>query len=153
MVSMILAAAFWIALHFLVAGPVRPALAARLGEAGFRGVFSVLSAAGLAWLIFAFRAAPYVALWPPLPGMRYVALVLVFLAFVFFPFSIGAANPTLAGADMLLKDRLPVQGMTRITRLPASARSRSGRSPIFSLAAMSRACCCLAPFSSPRSMA
>jgi uncharacterized membrane protein len=118
MVSMILAAAFWVALHFLVARPLRPALAARLGEQGFRGVFSVLSAVGLAWLIFAFRAAPYVALWPPLPGMRYVALVLVFLAFILFPFSISAVNPTLAGADMLLKDRLPVQGMTRITRHP-----------------------------------
>jgi uncharacterized membrane protein len=118
MLSMTLAAAFWVALHLLVAGPLRPALAARLGEQGFRGVFSLASAAGLAWLIFAFRAAPYVPLWQPLPGARYVALVLVFLAFILLPFSIAPGNPTLAGADMLLKDRLPVHGMTRITRHP-----------------------------------
>lgn len=118
MLSMILAAAFWVALHFLLAGPLRPPLAARLGEQGFRGVFSLASAAGLAWLIFAFRAAPYMPLWPPPAGGRYLALVLVFLAFILFPFSIAAGNPTLAGADMLLKDRLPVHGMTRITRHP-----------------------------------
>ena len=68
MVSMILAALYWIALHLGVAGPLRPALAGRLGETGFRGLFSLLSAVGLAWLIFAFRAAPLVPLWGPLPG-------------------------------------------------------------------------------------
>ena len=118
MLAISLAAAFWVALHFLVAGPLRPPLAARLGEQGFRGVFSALSAAGLAWLIFAFRAAPYVPLWPPQPGGRYLALVLVFLAFILFPFSIARSNPTLAGTDMILQDRLPVHGMTRITRHP-----------------------------------
>ncbi len=118
MISMALAAAFWIALHLLVAGPLRPALAARLGEYGFRGLFSLLSAAGLAWLVIAFRAAPFVPIWEPAPGARYVALGLMFLAFILLPFSIATGNPTLAGADLILKDRLPVEGMTRITRHP-----------------------------------
>ena len=118
MVSMILAAAFWVALHFAVAGPLRPRLAARLGEQAFRGVFSLLSAAGLVWLILAYRAAPQVPLWQPIPGAAYIAIVLMFVAFLLLAFSIGAANPTLAGADMLLKDRLPIRGITRITRHP-----------------------------------
>jgi uncharacterized membrane protein len=118
MASMTLAALSWIALHLVVAGPLRPALAARLGDAGFRGLFSLLSAAALAWLILAYRAAPFVVLWPPLPGAREIAVVLVLPAFVLLVFSLGATNPTLAGADLLLKDRLPVQGITRITRHP-----------------------------------
>jgi uncharacterized membrane protein len=118
MVSMILAALCWIALHLGVAGPLRPALAGRLGETGFRGLFSLLSAVGLAWLILAFLTAPLVPLWGPLPGGPVIALVLVLLAFELLVLSLGANNPTLAGPDMLLKDRLPVHGVTRITRHP-----------------------------------
>jgi uncharacterized membrane protein len=118
MVSMILAAAFWVALHFIVAGPLRPLLAAWLGEQAFRGLFALLSAAGLAWLVLAYRAAPYMPLWQPVPGAAYIALPLMFVAFLLLAFSIGAGNPTLAGADMLLKDRLPIHGITRITRHP-----------------------------------
>jgi uncharacterized membrane protein len=118
MVSMILAAAFWVALHFLVAGPLRPPLAARLGEQGFRGVFSLLSAAGLAGLILAYRAAPYLPLWRPVPGAAYLAMLLMLAAFLLLAFGIGAGNPTLVGADTLLKDRLPIRGITRITRHP-----------------------------------
>jgi uncharacterized membrane protein len=118
MVSMILAALCWIALHLGVAGPLRPALAGRLGETGFRGLFSLLSAVGLAWLILAFLTAPLVPLWGPLPGAPAIALVLVLLAFELLVLSLGASNPTLAGPDMLLKDQLPVRGVTRITRHP-----------------------------------
>lgn len=118
MVSMILAAAFWVALHFVVAGPLRPLLAARLGEQGFRGVFALLSAVGLAWLVLAYRAAPYMPLWQPVPGAAYIAMLLMFVAFLLLAFGIGAGNPTLAGADMLLKDQLPIRGITRITRHP-----------------------------------
>jgi uncharacterized membrane protein len=110
MASMILAAAFWLVLHLVVAGPLRPLLAARLGEPGFRGMFSLLSAAGLGWLILAYRAAPDVPLWSPLPGAASVALPLTLVAFLLLAYSFGA--------DMLLKDELPVRGITRVTRHP-----------------------------------
>ena len=118
MLSMALAAAFWIALHLVVAGPLRAALVERLGEKGFRGLFSLLSAAGLAWLILAYRGADFVPLWGALPGARVIAIVLVLVAFVLLVFSIAPSNPTLAGADQLLKDELAATGIFRITRYP-----------------------------------
>ncbi|HEX7970047.1 MAG TPA: NnrU family protein, partial [Stellaceae bacterium] len=73
---------------------------------------------GLAWLILAYRAAPVVPLWEPIPGALYIAMLLMLLAFILLALGLGAGNPTLAGADMILKDQLPVYGVTRITRHP-----------------------------------
>jgi uncharacterized membrane protein len=115
MLSLALAALFWVVLHLGVAGPLRPALLSRLGENGYRGLFSVLSAAGLVWLALAYRAAPYQPLWPPAPF--WVPAVLVLLGFVSLAYSLGPSNPTLGGWERLGAD-LPVQGITRITRHP-----------------------------------
>jgi uncharacterized membrane protein len=118
MLSMALAALFWIALHVLIAGPFRSSLVARLGERGFRGAFSLLSAAGLVWLIFAYRRADFVPLWGPLPGALVITSVLVLLAFVLLVFSIAPSSPTLAGADLLVTGELSTTGIFRITRHP-----------------------------------
>jgi len=115
MLSLALAALFWVALHLGIAGPLRPALMPRLGENGYRGLFSVLSAAGLVWLALAYRAAPYQPLWAPAPF--WVPAVLVLLGFVLLAYSLGPANPTQVGAERMGAD-LPVRGITRITRHP-----------------------------------
>jgi uncharacterized membrane protein len=114
MLSLILAALFWVLLHLAVAGPLRPLLVARLGEGGYSGLFSGLSIAGLAWLALAYRGAPYQPLWSPAPF--WVAAVLVLLGFVLLAFSLGPGNPTQVGAERL--GALPVAGITRITRHP-----------------------------------
>jgi uncharacterized membrane protein len=118
MLSMALAALFWLALHLVIAGPLRLSLAERLGEKGFRGLFSLLSAAGLAWLILAYRSADLVPLWGALPGAGVIAIVLVLIAFVLLVFSIAPSNPTLAGADQMLRGELAATGIFRITRHP-----------------------------------
>jgi len=114
MLSLALAALFWVVLHFIVAGPLRPAVAGRLGEAGYSGLFSLLSAAGLVWLALAYRGAPYEPLWAPAPF--WVPAVLVFCSFVLLACSLGPSNPTQVGAERL--GALPVFGITRITRHP-----------------------------------
>jgi uncharacterized membrane protein len=118
MLSMALAALFWIALHLVVAGPLRTTLAERLGEKGFRGLFSVLSLGGLIWLIRAYRLADFVPLWGHLPGARSIAIVLVLIAFVLLVFSLAPSNPTLVGADAALTGELTGTGILRITRHP-----------------------------------
>lgn len=115
MLSLALAALFWVVLHLGVAGPLRPVLHARLGEMGYRGLFSALSAAGLVWLALAYRGAPYEPLWSPAP--LWVPAVLVFLGFVLLACSLGPTNPTQVGAKPV-GDGLPVFGVTRITRYP-----------------------------------
>ena len=117
MTSLALAALFWLLLHFLIAGSFRPALAGRLGERGFQGLFALLSVAGIAWLSIAYVHAPEVLLWGCPPGARATALVLTFIAFLFFVYGAGptATSPAVAA---LPKDHLPVTGITRITRDP-----------------------------------
>jgi uncharacterized membrane protein len=116
MLSLILAAVFWVALHLGAAGPLRPALVARLGEGGYRGLFSGLSAVGLVWLVLAYRGAPYVALWPPAPFA--MAAVLVFLGFLLLAYSLGPTNPTQVASERLGEGGLQVAGITRVTRHP-----------------------------------
>ncbi|MFE0755175.1 NnrU family protein [Inquilinus sp. NPDC058860] len=115
MLSLALAALFWVVLHLGVAGPLRPAIAGRLGEMGYSGLFSVLSAGGLVWLALAYRAAPYEPLWEPAPF--WIPAVLVFLGFVLLAYSLGPSNPTQVGAERM-GSALPVAGITRITRHP-----------------------------------
>ncbi len=118
MTSMILAAIAWVALHLIVAGPLRAGLMARLGEVAYRGLFSGLSVASLGWLIWAYGRAPYVEFWPSSPALAVVPLVVMPVALLFLVASLRPTNPTLAGPDMLLKGALPVAGFTKVTRHP-----------------------------------
>src|SRR6516225_8441302 len=94
MTSMSLAAMFWLGLHFMVAGPLRPALVDKLGERYFFGIFSLLSMAGLVWFVVAYRMAPFVPLWPTIPALGWLAFVLVFLGFLLAALGSGPMNPT-----------------------------------------------------------
>jgi uncharacterized membrane protein len=117
MILLILAALFWLLLHFLIAGPLRPALAERIGEFRFQGLFSLLSIAGIVWLAAAYVHAPALLLWGTPPGSRVTALVLMLIAALFFAYGVGptATSPAIAA---LPKDRLPVTGVMHITRDP-----------------------------------
>ena len=118
MTSMSLAAMFWLGLHLIVAGPLRLPLVDKLGERTFRGIFSLLSVAGLVWFIVAYRMAPWVPLWPTTAALGWLAFVLVFLGFLLTVVGIGPMNPTETNAPRMIASKLPVYGITRITRHP-----------------------------------
>ena len=118
MVSISLAAAFWLGLHLIVAGPLRARLVGMLGEVPFRGIFSLLSVVGLVSFIFAFRYAPLTPLWPTIPALGYLAIALVFLAFLFTVVGGGPTNPTATRPVQMVDNKLPVYGITRVTRHP-----------------------------------
>jgi uncharacterized membrane protein len=118
MTSMSLAAAFWLGLHLIVAGPLRSLLVDKLGERYFFGIFSLLSIAGLVWFVAAYRMAPFVPLWPSIPALGWFAFVLVFLGFLLVVVGIGPMNPTDTRAPRTIDSKLPVYGITRVTRHP-----------------------------------
>lgn len=118
MTTLAIASAAWIMLHALVAGTFRPAIAGSVGEHAFRGIFSVLSVLSLGFLIWAYRDAPFVPLWDFGIGAGHLAKLLVFIAGFLLVGSLTPRNPNLAGADLLLKDALPAEGLIRITRHP-----------------------------------
>ena len=118
MTVLAVAAAVWIGIHLLVAGRFRPAIAGPLGEAAFRGVFSTLSVASLAFLIWSWSRAPFVELWPAVGGLRHLAMAIMPFAFLFVVTALTTRNPTLAGPDMVMKGELPAAGVVRVTRHP-----------------------------------
>ncbi|MEQ8343992.1 MAG: NnrU family protein [Sneathiellaceae bacterium] len=115
---LIVAFIFWIGIHVLVAGAARPAIAGRIGEAGFAALFSVLSVIGLAGLILAWARAPYVEVWPPVTVLGFAPLILMPFALLFFVPSVTQKNPTSAGPPASGPAALPVRGITRVTRHP-----------------------------------
>lgn len=108
--------------HFLLSsGMVRGALVGVIGEGLFRGLYSILMIAALAWMITAYNDAPYERIWdvgivgPP------VILILVYFATVFLVCSVTTKNPTMVGMDSLHHDVAPGKGIYSIVRHPMMA--------------------------------
>ncbi len=73
---------------FVMARGPRAALRARLGEGGYKILFSLLSLAGIVLIAVGYgryRAAGYIPVWDPPAFLRHLALLLVWVAFVIFP--------------------------------------------------------------------
>jgi len=109
-----LAAAAFIATHFVTSTPLRPGLVRAMGEWPYRGLYSLIAAATLGWMIHGFVHAPLEPLWPglkPLPSMLMpFAFVLLICGY--------RLNPTAIGGERLLKSDEPARGMIRVTRHP-----------------------------------
>jgi uncharacterized membrane protein len=120
MLSLALASAFFLLIHFAISGtPLRDVLVARLGEAPYRGAFSLASIIGLVWLGHAYARAPAVVLWGRLPELRPAAFVVVFAGVLLVVVGLASPNPTMSGMEaMLAKRPETVRGITRNTRHP-----------------------------------
>lgn len=61
-------------IHFLPSLPLRDQLHAKLGESGYKGLFSLGALVGLVLIVLGFRAAEFVPVWDPLPFGRNLAI-------------------------------------------------------------------------------
>ncbi|NJD06206.1 MAG: NnrU protein [Methylococcaceae bacterium] len=119
MTQLILAALFFIGLHFGVAGTaLRQVLVERLGESRYRIAFSALSLGGLVWLIHAYRYAGYVETWGQLYGFKPVAAVLMLVAFLLAVLGLTTPNPSAVDGERFLAAEQPALGILRVTRHP-----------------------------------
>lgn len=119
MISLVLAAAFFVGIHVVISGTtVRDRLAAQLGDHGFRGVFSLLSVVGIVWMGVAYGHAPSINLWGKASSFRPLALGLVLLAFLFIGVGLTTPSPTAVGGEAQLDEPEPARGILRITRHP-----------------------------------
>ena len=114
MTPLLAATALFLLTHFVPSTPLRPVLVKALGEWSYRGLYSLVALATLAWMISAYNAAPRELLWP---GLRFVPVVVIPFAFVLIACGYWR-NPTIVGADKLLKNEDPARGIIRITRHP-----------------------------------
>lgn len=119
MISLSLAVIFFIGIHLLVSGTsLRGRLVSRLGEKGYLALFSIFSLVGLVWMIFAYNTAPHIDLWGQITTARWLAAILIFIAFLFIVLGMLSRNPTAIGGESLLKKENPARGIFRITRHP-----------------------------------
>ena len=109
-----LATAAFIVTHFVPSTPLRPALVARIGERPYQGLYVLVAFATLGWMSWAFAQAPREQLFP---GFREIPYVLMPIAFILLAGGLGR-NPTIVGAEKLLKSEDPARGMIRVTRHP-----------------------------------
>jgi len=114
MTELALAAAAFIATHFVSSTPLRQALIRTLGERAYRGLYSLVALATLLWMIRAFAHAPQAGLWP---GLKLLPAVVMPFALVLLACGYRL-NPTMVGAEKLLRNADPARGMIRVTRHP-----------------------------------
>jgi uncharacterized membrane protein len=109
-----LASAAFLVTHFVSSTPLRPALVARIGERPYQGIYTLVAFITLGWMSWAFAQTPRE---PLFSGLREAPHVLMPIAFVLLACGFGR-NPTIVGAEKLLKSEDPARGMIRITRHP-----------------------------------
>ncbi len=109
------AAAAFLATHFVPSTPLRAVLVKALGEKAYTGLYSLVSFAMIGWMVWAYNRAPLEPLWV---GLRWLPAVLMPFSFVLLACGVLARNPTIVGADKLLKSPEPARGVIRVTRHP-----------------------------------
>ena len=118
LLALIGALALFVLAHLIPAVPaVRGRLVAAVGRTPYLIAYSALSL-GLIWLVWrAYRAAPYIELWPPLPVLRWTPLIAMAVACVLIAAGLRTPNPFSLGRGATGYD--PARpGVLRLTRHP-----------------------------------
>jgi uncharacterized membrane protein len=114
---LVVAALVWLGVHFGVAGTrLREVLVGRIGEAPFRGLFSVVSIAAIAFLVVAWRRSSTEPLWYAPEWLRWLLVAAMLVAFLLFVASVSTPNPTMVGPQGATTR--PPRSIQRITRHP-----------------------------------
>jgi tripartite-type tricarboxylate transporter receptor subunit TctC len=111
---LVAATAAFLITHFVTSTPLRTKLVGAMGEWPYRGAYSLVAFVTLIWMIWAYAAAPVQPLWT---GIREAPRIVMPLVFILLACGYWR-NPTMVGADKLLKSEDPARGMIRITRHP-----------------------------------
>jgi uncharacterized membrane protein len=114
MTLLLVASVAFLATHFVPSTPLRPALVRAMGEWPYRGAYSLVAFVTLGWMIWAYTQTPREIIFAGWRNAPHVVMPLVFILIACGYWR----NPTMVGADQLLKSEDPARGMIRITRHP-----------------------------------
>jgi len=119
MTMLIAAALFFIGIHiFISSTPLRGWLAAHIGERPYQGLFSLLSFAGIGWMIWAYMRAERLELGLPPGTILFIAVLAAIAGLWLAILGIFSPNPTALDQGKLLASPSPARGIVRITRHP-----------------------------------
>jgi len=106
---------------------LRGSLIAKIGEGGYKGLYSLISLLGFGLICYGFTQAPFVAIWTPPLWMRHITMLLVPLALVlllatYLPSNLRrlTAHPMLWGVTLWAVAHLLANGDLRSILLFAS---------------------------------
>lgn len=116
-IQLIAANLAFVGTHFIMSHPLRAPMVKAFGDLGFQIVYSLVSIATLAWIYFAFKAAPGADL--PTSGQAgwIIATVITLPAMVLFAGSL-MGNPALPTPQAEAQARAEPKGVFMITRHP-----------------------------------
>jgi len=118
-IELLVAAVLFVGSHFFLSSSgLRTKLVERLGEKGFRTAYSILATLLLIWMVFAYRAAPDIHLWYPMPLVIEVPLIVMPFALLFLVCGLTQPNPTSALPGGRLPPERPAPGILAVTRHP-----------------------------------
>jgi uncharacterized membrane protein len=119
-VTTLLVAAIFLPLsHFGISStPLRTVLVESIGARLYQALYSLVSFAAFAFLIFAYRHAEVQVLWVAPRALRLAALPIVLVAFLLVVVGLTTPNPTAVGAENLFDRPNVARGILRITRNP-----------------------------------
>lgn len=114
-----LSVALFVASHFLLSTPpVRRPLVRAWGEWPFLALYSLVAAAVLGWVVFAYAAVPLVPVWTPPTALRHLSLTVMVFACILVAAGLTTSNPSLAGVDGESIARRGPVGILKVTRHP-----------------------------------
>ncbi|MCA9669829.1 MAG: NnrU family protein [Myxococcales bacterium] len=126
LMMLILGVVIFVGGHFALSGRyIRPSLIAKFGEKGFPGIFSLVAAVGLTFVIWGYIRAPYIEIVPPPPWTRWLVNIVMPIAWLFIVLG-SAGGPTTAAVskrgdtDADNADDDVARGIHRVTRHPAN---------------------------------
>jgi uncharacterized membrane protein len=112
--ALLLATAAFLLTHFVTSTPLRARLVTAMGEWPYRGIYSAVAFITLGWMIWAYTHTPREVLWS---GMRELPVIVMPFALILIACGYFR-NPTMVGAEGLLRSEDPARGMIRVTRHP-----------------------------------
>jgi len=122
MSEMMFAAIVWVVTHLGISStPLRRLLVGAVGERAYLGLYSLVAAGALTYLIWTYTSVPrFDYLWMPNPDLYWVAKITMPIAFVLLLGGFMVKNPTNVGMDIESPEQAVdmARGVTRITRHP-----------------------------------
>lgn len=110
---------FFIGIHICISStPLRGWLIQRIGVRPYQGMFSLLSLAGIIWLIWSYMMAERFELGQPHVALTFLAVMAAMAGLWLAILGVVSPNPTTVDQEGLLQSATPARGIVRITRHP-----------------------------------
>ena len=116
-ITLIAANAAFVGTHFAMSHPLRAPMVKALGAGGFQAAYSVVSFAALAWVYFAFKAAPSADL-PGSGEAGWIAATIITLPAMILLAGSLIGNPALPTPMAEAQARAEPKGVFKVTRHP-----------------------------------